>query len=83
MKRTVVFDESELSLIDIVLRNRLFMLQLEIDDPPPDLTPMRINDLCKERDRLVELLEGHSVFREFREYYDNVLVNISMSQNNE
>lgn len=81
MKRTVVFDESELSLIDIVLRNRLFMLQLEIDDPPPDLTPMRINDLIVERDRLVKLLEGHSVFREFREYYDNVF--LMMSQNNE
>ena len=65
----ITFSEQELQTIDITLRMRLFIIQLELDDSTE--SDYRTDCLLMEKERILQVLEGHEVFKNFRDSYDN------------
>ena len=74
MNHTITFTESELNTIDVTLRMRVFMIQLELNDPG-DTSEYHLNQLRAEQDRIVSLLDNHDVFVQFRDQYKKIFDN--------
>ena len=74
MNHTITFTESELNTIDVTLRMRVFMIQLELNDPG-DTSEYHLNQLRAEQDRIVSLLDNHDIFVQFRDQYKRIFDN--------
>lgn len=69
MKHTITLTRSELNTIDVTLRMRLFMIDMELDDQ--SMSDFHRNNLINERDRIISLLENHQVFIDLKTWYKN------------
>lgn len=67
----IEFTVDELNTIDVTLRQRAMMISLELQDEYLD--QYRIAQLNRELERIMNILESHSIFREFKQYYQTVL----------
>lgn len=68
-EHTITFTDSELNTIDVTLRMRLFMIQLELNDPVPGTSETHLEQLKIERNRIHNILVRHDVFINFYEQY--------------
>ena len=65
---TLTFTESELNTIDVTLRMRLFMIQLELNEPSAS-SEYYLTQLQAERERILAVLSNHEIFENFQKSY--------------
>ena len=68
MNHTITFTESELNTIDVTLRMRLFMIQLELNEPS-ESSEYYLTQLRAERERILSVLTNNEIFVKFYQEY--------------
>lgn len=70
----VTFTWDELSVIDVTLRMRAMMITLELDDT--NISKNHYDSLTNEYNQIITLLESKPEFRAFKEYYENLSLEV-------
>ena len=70
MKKSILLTQHEISVLDIILRKRLFQIQLELDDPIE--SDLFLDDIRRERADILNILSTVPEFQDRTRKYQHI-----------